>query len=151
MAQIDRLLAAMVSNKADSLVLEDGDLAKVDVQGHLRPLTKSPITSTQIIGLLREIASVDAQKLLDANQPTTVAHVTNDGAFTVSAQCIADKWQIVARIDATAEFQRLTTAPPKANDQPPAPAVPATPVAPPAVAAPPGPAPPTPPPLAPRA
>ena len=30
MAQFDRLLAAMVSNKADSLVLEDGDLVKVD-------------------------------------------------------------------------------------------------------------------------
>lgn len=66
MAQFDRLLTAMVTNKAESLVLEDGELVKVEVGGQLRALTKSPLTNAQIIALLKEIASPDVQKQLDA-------------------------------------------------------------------------------------
>ena len=42
MTQFDRLLAAMVSNKADAIILEDGDLVKLEVRGQMRPLTKTP-------------------------------------------------------------------------------------------------------------
>jgi twitching motility protein PilT len=108
MAQIDRLLAAMVSNKADSLVLEDGDLVKLELRGHLRPLTKTPLTGGQIFALLKEIASPDVNPLLEANQPATITHQTNDGAFVVRAMRNADKWHVVAKLDASAEFERLT-------------------------------------------
>ena len=69
MAQFDRLLAAMVSNKADALVLEDGDLVKVEIGGQMRPLTKAPLTNAQIIALLKEVASPEAVKHLDAGKP----------------------------------------------------------------------------------
>ena len=108
MAQFDRLLAAMVGNKADSLVLEDGDLAKVEVGGQLRALTKSPISNPQILGLLKEIASPEAQKLLEQGKPATIAHVSGDGAFVVRAMLHGQKWHVVAKIDDHAEFQRRT-------------------------------------------
>ncbi|MEX2153107.1 MAG: type IV pilus twitching motility protein PilT [Gemmatimonadaceae bacterium] len=108
MAQFDRLLTAMVSNKADSLVLEDGDLVKVEVGGQLRPLTKTPLTGPQIIALLKEIGSTEAQKNLDANKPATMSYVTNDGAFIVRAMLHGTKWHVVAMIDDKAEFKRLT-------------------------------------------
>ena len=108
MAQLDRLLAAMVSNKAVSLVLEDGDLAKVEVGGHLRPLTKSPLDGKQIVALCKEIASAEMQKLLDAGKPATIAYVTNDGAFVVRAMLIDAKWRVVAKIDDGAEIKRRT-------------------------------------------
>ena len=146
MAQFDRLLAAMVSNKADSLVLEDGDLVKVEVGGQLRPLTKTPLTGPQIVALLKEIASTEASKLLDANKPATMSHMTGDGAFVVRAMLMGTKWHVVARIDDHAEFKRVTgqfkvqdlppetpTSPPAVSSKPaatvataPTPAAPAT-------------------------
>jgi len=108
MAQFDRLLAAMVSNKADALVLEDGDLVKVEITGQLRPLTKSPLTGPQIVGLLKEIGSPETQKLIDQGKPATLAYVTTDGAFVVRAMLHGDKWHVVAKIDDQAEFQRVT-------------------------------------------
>jgi len=108
MAQFDRLLTAMVTNKAESLVLEDGELVKVEVGGQLRALTKSPLTNAQIIALLKEIGSADVQKQLDAGKPATIAYVTNDGAFIVRAMINGNRWHVVARIDDKAEFKRLT-------------------------------------------
>jgi len=108
MAQFDRLLAAMVSNKADSLVLEDGDLVKVEVGGQLRSLTKSPLSGAQILALLKEIANGDGQKNLEANKPATLAYVTGDGAFMIRAMLNGTKWHVVATIDDKAEFKRLT-------------------------------------------
>jgi twitching motility protein PilT len=139
MAQFDRLLAAMVSNKADSLVLEDGDLVKVEVGGQLRPLTKTPLTGPQIVALLKEIASTEAQKNLDASKPATMSYMTGDGAFVVRAMLHGTKWHVVAKIDDRAEFKRLTGQF-KAMDLPPEtpPSAPAVP--PPAKAAAPAPA-----------
>src|SRR5687767_3770466 len=108
MAQLDRLLAAMVSNKADSLVLEDGDFVKVEVGGQLRPLTKTALTGPQILVLLKEIASPEAQKNLDASKPATMAYVTGDGAFVVRAMINNAKWHVVAKIDDDGEFKRRT-------------------------------------------
>ena len=147
MAQFDRLLAAMVSSKADSLVLEDGELVKVEVSGQLRPLTKTPLAGPQIIALLKEIASADAQKNLDANKPATLSHVTDDGAFVIRAMLHGTKWHVVARIDDRAEFKRLTgqfkamdlppETPPQGNPVQAPPAAPPAAAAAPAAAAPP--------------
>ena len=109
MPQFDRLLSAMVSNKAESLVLEDGELVKVEISGQLRALTKSPLTNPQIVALLKEIASPDAQQNLDAGKPATVAYVTADGAFLIRAMINGAKWHVVARIDPESEFRRLTS------------------------------------------
>jgi twitching motility protein PilT len=109
MAQFDRLLAAMVSNKADSLVLEDGDLVKLEVGGQLRPLTKAALSGAQIVALLREIAPVEALRQIDAGKPASIAYVTTDGAFLIRAMLNGTKWHVIARIDDAAEFQRQTS------------------------------------------
>ena len=131
MPQFDRLLSAMVSNKAESLVLEDGELVKVEISGQLRALTKSPLTNPQIVALLKEIASPDAQNNLDAGKPATIAYVTGDGAFLIRAMINGARWHVVARIDPESEFRRLTSQfkamdlPPEPAPQAPAPAAPA--------------------------
>ena len=108
MAQFDKLLAAMVSNKADSLVLAEGDLVKIEVSGQLRPLTKSPLTGPQIVALCKEVAKPDGAKNLDAGKPATISYITNDGAFVIRAMVNNAKWHVVAAIDDKAEFKRLT-------------------------------------------
>ena len=131
MPQFDRLLSAMVSNKAESLVLEDGELVKVEISGQLRALTKSPLTNPQIVALLKEIASPDAQNNLDAGKPATIAYVTGDGAFLIRAMINGARWHVVAKIDPESEFRRLTSQfkamdlPPEPAPQAPAPAAPA--------------------------
>ena len=144
MAQFDRLLAAMVSNKADALVLEDGDLVKVEIGGQLRPLTKAPLNGAQIVALLKEIAPAEAQKHIDAKQPATFSHVTGDGAFVIRAMLMGPKWHVVGKIDDAAEFKRVTgqfRMPELPPEEPPAPAPAArAAAAPPAAGAPPQPA-----------
>ena len=108
MAQFDRLLAAMVSNKGDSLVLEDGDLVKVEVGGQMRPLTKAALTGAQIIALVKEVASDEAKRNIDASKPATTTYVTGDGAFVIRAMLHGSKWHVVAKIDDHAEFKRVT-------------------------------------------
>ncbi|HMI31232.1 MAG TPA: type IV pilus twitching motility protein PilT [Candidatus Limnocylindrales bacterium] len=98
----------MISNKADSLVLEDGDLVKVEIAGQLRPLTKSPLTSPQIVALLKEIGSTEAKAAIDAGKPATLSYVSTDGAFLIRAMLHGDKWHVVAKIDDEAEFKRVT-------------------------------------------
>src|SRR5206468_11009016 len=108
MAQFDRLLAAMVSNKADALVLEDGDLIKVEIAGQLRPLTKAAVSGAQILALLKEIAPPEQQKHLESAKPATLTYVTGDGAFVIRAMLNGPKWHVVAKIDDAAEFRRVT-------------------------------------------
>ena len=40
MPQLDRLLSAVINNKADALTLDEGDPAKMEMQGASRAVTK---------------------------------------------------------------------------------------------------------------
>ena len=56
MAQLDRLLSVMISNRADSLVIKEGEAAVLVVEGNSRPVTK-PLAGAQVVALLKEIAT----------------------------------------------------------------------------------------------
>src|SRR5207248_3044571 len=85
MAQLDRLLAAMVSNRADALLLDDGEAARLEIGGALRALTKTPLTDVQITELLKEVTDADGAAQLDAKNPLTFSRSTDDGAFVIRA------------------------------------------------------------------
>ena len=106
MAQLDRLLAAMVSNGADALVLADGDPAKLDIGGTLRPITRAPLAGSQIVMLLKEAANPEHQSKLDAGALVTFDRTTDDGAFRIRAVVQDGRWRVEARIDTPAEAQR---------------------------------------------
>src|SRR5206468_3511425 len=93
MPQLDRLLSAVISNKADALTLDEGDPAKLEVQGASRPVTKSPLTAQQVIGLLKEIAPPDAGRQLDATKSAAFTYTSADGAFAVRAAQEGGKWR----------------------------------------------------------
>src|SRR5256885_1955905 len=99
MPQLDRLLSAVISNKADALTLDEGDPAKLELQGGARPVTKSPLTAQQVVGLLKEIAPPDAGRQLDTSKSATFTYKSADGAFAVRAQQEGGKWR--ARITPT--------------------------------------------------
>jgi twitching motility protein PilT len=93
MPQLDRLLAAVISNKADALTLDEGDPAKLELQGSSRPVTKSPLSAQQVVGLLKEIAPPDAGRQLDTTKSASFSYATSDGAFSVQAAQEGGKWR----------------------------------------------------------
>jgi len=93
MPQLDRLLSAVISNKADALTLDEGEPAKLELQSGARPVTKSPLTAQQVLGLLKEIAPPAAGRQLDSEKVASFAYSSADGAFTVHAAQAGGKWR----------------------------------------------------------
>jgi twitching motility protein PilT len=108
MAQLDRLLSVMVSQRATALRLDEGEPAELEIAGASRPVTKTPLTGPQVVALLREIASGDAAANLDNGLPTDFAYLSDDGAFHVDVQRDDTRWCARVTIDEARERQRLT-------------------------------------------
>jgi twitching motility protein PilT len=107
MAQLDRFLSAMVSHRASALRLDEGALAELEIAGASRPVTKAPLTSAQVLGLLREIAPAAASEVLAAGKPASFSYVSDEGAFAIDARREASRWQVRITIDAGRERDRL--------------------------------------------
>jgi twitching motility protein PilT len=107
MAQLDRFLSAMVSHRASALRLDESALAELEIAGAPRPVTKAPLTSAQVVSLLREIAPAAAAASLDAGNATTFSYVSDEGAFTVDANRDDARWQVRITIDEGRERDRL--------------------------------------------
>ena len=93
MPQLDRLLSAVISNKADALTLDEGDPAKLELQGSARAVTKSPLTAQQVVGLIKEIAPPDAGRQLETARSAAFTYTSADGAFAVRAAHEGGKWR----------------------------------------------------------
>jgi len=104
MPQLDRLLSAVISNKADALTLDEGDPAKLEVQGAARAVTKSPLTAQQVVGLLKEIAPPDAGRQLDTTKSAAFTYTSSDGAFSVR---VADAQQSTAAEQRESRRERI--------------------------------------------
>ncbi len=110
MAQLDRLLSVMVSNRANALLLNEGDVAQLEVPGGVRPVTKQPLTSQQVVSLLREIAPSDAASRLDSGEQTVFQYTSDDGIFVARALQTDGRWEATVRIDDDGSFLRETGA-----------------------------------------
>ena len=87
MAQLDRLLSVLVTNRAQALVLDEGDAARLHLDGGERPpLTRTPLAGTQIVALMREIAPPDVARLLEAGKAASFHYRSDDGHFAVEAR-----------------------------------------------------------------
>ena len=107
MAQLDKLISAMVSNRADALHLAEDEPATIDMQGKPKALTKA-LTGPQIQSLLKEISKREALKHLDAKTPVKFRYDNAEGAFLVRAMVRENKWFVQIAVDDKGEFERLT-------------------------------------------
>jgi twitching motility protein PilT len=96
MAQIDRFLNILVSNKATALILAEGDVATVTIKDSSRPVMKQPLTSAQILTLVREIAPPTTPHSLDAQGGVRFEYTSADGTFAVA---LTQNGKIAARIE----------------------------------------------------
>ena len=108
MAQLDRLLSVMVSNRANALVLNEGDVAQLEVPGGVRPVTKQPLTSQQVVALLREIAPADAGAKLEAGKDATFQYSSDDGVFIARATIADGRWEASICVDDDSAFMQTT-------------------------------------------
>lgn len=130
MAQLDRFLSVLVSNKASALVMPEGDVATLTINDSARPVMKQSLTSAQILTLVREIAPPDSLRGLDAKSGVRFKYASPDGTFDVSLAEVAGK--LSARIEPAngkAHASSPTAAAPATNGHSPAKATPVSPAA----------------------
>ena len=97
----------MVSQRASALKLHESELAELEIGGAPRPMTKTALTSQQIVALLREIAPADAAAMLDGGKATQFDYVSEDGAFCIDAAREGTQWRARVTLDERRERQRL--------------------------------------------
>ncbi len=81
MPRIDPLLTALVSNRADSVRLSDGDIAHLVKAGTQHPLTRQPLADGQLLILLKEMAPADVAPALGGVDPVEFVYANGEGRF----------------------------------------------------------------------
>src|SRR5664279_2658374 len=81
MPHLDRFLSALLTNGATALLLQADDCAQFDFAGSPRPVTKQPITGSQLAALMKEIAPADLHGDIDAGRDITFKYRTTEWGF----------------------------------------------------------------------
>jgi twitching motility protein PilT len=85
-ARLDRLIQVMQEQRAEALQLAVGKPASLLQNGSARPITREPLSDTQIQGLLREIASGDTAAQLGSAEPVAFAYRSPYGEIRVEVK-----------------------------------------------------------------
>ena len=124
MARLDRLIQVMQEQRAEALQLAVGKPASLLQNGSARPITREPLSDTQIQGLLREIASGDTAAQLGSAEPLAFAYRSPYGEIRVEVKAGAGGAAVLRPSGATT----APATPAATAATPPAPPTSATPV-----------------------
>src|SRR6185436_6111018 len=94
--RLDKFIKAMRDNGADALTLASGKPVALVVQGGTKPITKDPLGSSQILGLLREIAPTAAAGALPGT-PQSFSYEMESGTIDVEVKPTAEGMSAVLR------------------------------------------------------
>jgi twitching motility protein PilT len=107
MAQLDKLLNVMISNRADELLLREDEGTILKVDNVEKPVTKV-LTGAQVVALLKEVATPAAALLIDAKSPSKFRYDCAEGVFSVRAMLQNEKWNVSIVVDDKGDFARRT-------------------------------------------
>ncbi len=107
MAQLDKLLNVMISNRADELLLREDEGTILKVDNVEKPVTKV-LTGAQVVALLKEVATPAATLLIDAKSPSKFRYDCAEGVFSVRAMLQNGKWNVSIIVDDKGDFARRT-------------------------------------------
>jgi twitching motility protein PilT len=82
-ARLDKLIQVLSEQRADALQLAVGKPASLMQNGSVRPITREPLSDTQIQGLLREIASPETVPQLGAAESVAFVYRSPSGEVRV--------------------------------------------------------------------
>ena len=105
MAQLDRFLNLLVSNKATALNLAEGEVATLTIRDSARPVMKQALTSAQILNLVREITP-PLPHSPDIHGGVRFEYTSADGTFEVA---LTQNGKISARIQAKTSVSNGTS------------------------------------------
>jgi twitching motility protein PilT len=108
----------MHEQRADGLQLAVGKPASLMQNGTVRPITREPLTETQIQGLLREIAAGDAAAQLAAAEPVPFVYRSPTGEVRVELKGGANGSAVLRPVTPAG---KPTTAPPSPSPASPSP------------------------------
>ncbi|MHB1225480.1 MAG: type IV pilus twitching motility protein PilT, partial [Gemmatimonadaceae bacterium] len=108
MAQLDRLLAAVVSQRADELRLASDDAAHLVAGGAVRPLTRQALSAQQVLALLREIAPPEAAREIEAGRPVRFRYTSSEGSFLAELEVADGRWSAALRLDSAGHPRGLS-------------------------------------------
>ena len=74
MAQLDRLLAVLVSRRGDSLRLVQDEPALMVTGTESQALTRAPLTPAQVLTIVREVAPADTATRIERGEDVTGPH-----------------------------------------------------------------------------
>lgn len=96
MAQLDRLLAVMAGDNTGVLTLDEGNPARLEstAAGGSRPVTRAPLTGSQIVSLLREVAPPESAAHLERGAPASFTYVSTEGTFDTQAEVENGRWRV---------------------------------------------------------
>ena len=81
MAQLDRLLAVLVSRRGDSIRLVQDEPAVLMTGADSQPLTKAPLTPAQVLTIVREVAPPDTEQRVDSGEGAQFEYTMGQDAF----------------------------------------------------------------------
>ncbi|HEU4648193.1 MAG TPA: type IV pilus twitching motility protein PilT [Gemmatimonadales bacterium] len=86
MARLDRFIQLLHEQRADALRLTVGQPAALVRDGTVRPVTKEPLSDTQIVSLLREIAPAEASARIGSGEPFRFEYRAPAGGVQIEMQ-----------------------------------------------------------------
>jgi twitching motility protein PilT len=134
-ARLDRLIQVMHEQRADALQLTVGKPASLMQNGSIRPITREPLSDSQIQGLVREIASAETASQMGFAD-VSFAYRSPYGEVQVELKPGANGSALL-RLASPAPASPAPSAPPAAKAVPAAPPVPSSPPSPPSPSSPP--------------
>ncbi len=81
MAQLDRLLAVLVSRRGDSIRLVQDEPAVLLTGAESQPLTKAPLTPAQVLTIVREVAPADTEQRVESGEGAQFEYQMGQDAF----------------------------------------------------------------------
>jgi len=99
MAHLDRFLNALVTNRATQLILQEGQVAHLEIGGVGRPITKQPFSAAQLRTLLREVAPARIAAQLEGGGEVRFEYASADGVFAIVAARRNGSFVARARLD----------------------------------------------------
>lgn len=112
MAQLDRFIQAIQQHKAQGLVLAPGKQASLLFEAGPRGITKDPLTATQILPLVREIAPAADQARIDGGSSALAFDYDGPGGIvTVEVSPDAAGLRVVVRPAPTRQPAQAPAAP----------------------------------------
>jgi twitching motility protein PilT len=122
MAQLDKLLARLGGRDTSVLRLEEDAAAQLENGGSTQPLTRQQLSATQVIALVREIATDEAKTLLDRRAAATFTYDSGGRAYEIAVTPAGESESAKLRAEVRLAAEGESIAESEADDSQPAPA-----------------------------